>query len=580
VIIIKNGERQIYHPQNPNLMLLNPKLSLEDNGAGQFTFQIYKNNLNYSTVKKLYPLISVIRDDRTIFKGRVISDKKDFQNGKYIETEGKLAFLNDSYMEPFSFSGSPADLFCMIIENHNMQVKDWQQFKAGEVTVIDNNDYIVRSSENCINSWDALKEKCFQSSLGGHIRIRYEKDGDYIDWLADYDTISAQHIEFAKNILDISSQVDATETYTAIRPIGAEVDGEKVDISSVNDGKNYLINEEKADEYGIIYAPESESTWPDVTLPENLLKKAKDKLYGSFATLRETYEIKAVDLHLTDTQIQSLNIYTYVPVVSKPHGIDGRYLLYKADMDITSPQNTVYYLGATKRTLSDSHMIQYGAADIPKDISAFHNDAGYVSEEKAAEILSEYSRTEEVETMVIKYVETIPAGKDGENGLSAYEMAVEQGFNGNETEWLESLKGSKGDTGDQGDPGKSGKDGAEGRSAYELAVEEGFNGSLSEWLMSLKGEKGDVGDFGNHEILAAEDAIRSNTEAGKLVDALVIKDIYEKGIGGGNTVFVLGYEESLFYLNSDEEKEPTGGSAVSATILSYEDTLSFLDSNA
>ena len=222
-------------------MLLNPKLSLEDNGAGQFTFQIYKNNLNYSTVKKLYPLISVIRDDRTIFKGRVISDKKDFQNGKYIETEGKLAFLNDSYMEPFSFSGSPADLFCMIIENHNMQVKDWQQFKAGEVTVIDNNDYIVRSSENCINSWDALKEKCFQSSLGGHIRIRYEKDGDYIDWLADYDTISAQHIEFAKNILDISSQVDATETYTAIRPIGAEVDGEKVDISSVNDGKNYQI---------------------------------------------------------------------------------------------------------------------------------------------------------------------------------------------------------------------------------------------------------------------------------------------------------------------------------------------------
>lgn len=579
MIIIKNGERQIYHPQNPNLMLFDPKLTLEDNGAGHLTFQIYKNNLNYSTVRKLYPVLSVIRDNETIFKGRVISDKKDFQNGKRIEAEGKLSFLNDSYMEPFSFSGSPADLFRMIIENHNSQVKDWQQFKVGAVTVIDSNDYIVRSSENCINSWNALKEKCFQSSLGGHIRIRYEKDGDYIDWLADYDTVSAQHIEFARNMLDISSEVDATETYTAIRPVGAEVDGARVDIASVNEGKNFLINEERAGEYGIIYAPESESTWSDVTLPENLLKKARDKLYGSFATLKETYEIKAVDLHLTDAQIQSLNIYEYVPVVSKPHGIDGRYLLYKADMDLTSPQNTVYYLGATKRTLSDSHMIQHGAADIPKDISAFRNDAGYVSEEKAAEILSEYSRTEEVESMVIKYVETIPAGKDGENGLSAYEMAVQQGFNGNETEWLESLKGSKGDTGDQGDPGESGKDGAEGRSAYDLAVEEGFNGSLAEWLMSLKGEKGDAGDFGNHEILAAEDAIRSNTEAGKLVDALVIKDIYEKGVNGGSTVFVLGYEESLLYLNSDDDKEPAGGSAVSVDVLSYEDTLRFLDSS-
>lgn len=527
MIIIKNGERQLYHPQNPNLMLFNPKLTLEDNGAGQLTFQIYKNNLNYNTVRKLYPLLSVIRDDETIFKGRVISDRRDFQNGKRIEAEGKLSFLNDSYMEPFSFSGSPEGLFRMIIENHNAQVKDWQQFKVGAVTVKDSNDYIVRSSENCINSWAALKEKCFQSSLGGHVRIRYEKDGDYIDWLADYDTISTQHIEFAKNILDISSEVDATETYTAIRPIGAEVDGVKVDITSVNDGKNFLVNEEKAKEYGTIYAPESESTWQDVTLPENLLKKAKEKLYGSFATLRETYEIRAVDLHLTDTQIQSLNIYTYVPVASKPHGIDGKYLLCKADMDITSPQNTVYYLGATKRTLSDSHAGQSSPADIPRDVSAFNNDAGYVSEEKAAELLADYSNTVEVEKMVIQYVETIPKGKDGDAGLSAYETAVQQGFKGDKAEWLESLKGGKGDPGNKGDPGENGKDGAEGKSAYDLAVEDGFQGTLAEWLASLKGDKGDAGDFGNHEILTTEALIRDNTESGKLVDALVIKDIYD-----------------------------------------------------
>ncbi len=456
MIIIKNGERQIYHPQNPNLMLISPKLTLEDNGAGQLTFQIYENNLNYNTIRKLYPVLSVIRDNAIIFKGRVISDKKDFYNGKHIEAEGKLSFLNDSYLEPFSFSGSPAELFRMIIENHNSQVAEWQRFEVGEVTVVDNNDYVVRSSESMLNSWDALKEKCFQSSLGGHIRIRYEKDGDYIDWLADYSTISAQHIEFAKNMLDISSEVDATETYTAIRPVGAEVEGVRIDISSVNDGKKFLVNEEKADEYGIIYAPESESTWQDVTLPENLLRKAKEKLYSSFASLRETYEIRAVDLHLTNAQIEALNIYEYVPVISKPHGIDGKYLLYRADIDITSPQNTVYYLGATKRTFSDSQTIQYAPMDIPLNVSAFQNDANYVSEEKAAEMLSEYPNTEEVKTMVSRQVEQIPAGKDGENGkdgydgASAYEIAVQNGFNGSEAEWLESLKGEKGDTGADG----------------------------------------------------------------------------------------------------------------------------------
>lgn len=577
MIIIKNGDRQIYHPQNSNLALVSPKLILEDNGAGQLTFKIYKDNLNYGTIRKLYPVLSVIREGRTIFKGRVISDRKDFYNGKQVEAEGKLAFLNDSFLEPFSFSGSPLELLRMIIENHNAHVKEWQRFKVGEVTVEDNNDYIVRCSENIINSFDALKEKCFQSSLGGHIRIRYEQDGDYIDWLADYDRISSQHIEFAKNMIDISSEVDATETYTAIRPIGADVDGKKVDITSVNGGEAFLVNEAMAEEYGIIYAPENESTWQDVTLPENLLKKAKEKLYGMFAALRETYEIKAVDLHLTDIQIESLDIYEYVPVISRPHGIDGKYLLYRADMDITSPQNTVYYLGATRRTLSDSHMVQYAPADIPKDVSAFRNDAGYVSEEKAAELLADYSSTMEVEEMVLQYVEAIPKGKDGDDGPSAYDIAVQQGFNGSETEWLESLKGGQGDPGDKGDPGEPGKDGDDGKSAYDIAVENGFSGTVPQWIESLRGPKGDPGDFENHVILASKEEIEKNTEPGRLPDALVIKDIYEQGVGCGSSVMILGYEESLRYLDQDDEKDPTGGTAESVDILSYEDTLSFLD---
>lgn len=525
MIIIKNGERQIYHPQNPNLSIINPKLTLEDNAAGSLSFQIYKNNLNYNTLKKLYPVLTVIRDGQIIFKGRVISDRKDFYNGKQIEAEGKLAFLNDSHLDPFSFSGSPVDLFNMIIDNHNAQVKSWQQFKVGRITVTDNNDYIVRSSESMLNSWDALKEKCFQSSLGGHIRMRYEADGDYIDWLADYDTISGQQIEFAKNMLDISSTVDATETYTAIRPIGAEVDGVKIDISSVNEGKKFLVNEEQAEIYGIIFAPESESVWSDVTLPENLLKKATEKLYSSWGTLKETYEIKAVDLHLTDEQIESLNICEYVSVTSKPHEIDGKYLLYKANMDIAEPQNTVYYLGATKRTLSDVHNVQYTPADIPQDISAFRNDAKYVSEEKAAEMLSDYTTTEAVEELVSQYVDQIPEGKDG---LSAYEIAVKNGYIGTEPEWLETLRGEKGDSGEQQD-----------LSQYAKKDE------IPTKLSQLQNDCG----FGSGE-----------------------------GTGGGNTVSALTYDETMAFLTSDSDTDCGSGSdVIPNNIMTYDETLEYLN---
>ena len=54
-------------------------------------------------------------------------------------------------------------------------------------------------------------------------------------------------------------------------------------------------------------------------------------------------------------------------------------------------------------------------------------------------------------------------GEPGSNGLSAYEVAVLNGFRGTEQEWLISLKGQTGDTGQQGEVGPRGPDGAPGR---------------------------------------------------------------------------------------------------------------------
>lgn len=103
------------------------------------------------------------------------------------------------------------------------------------------------------------------------------------------------------------------------------------------------------------------------------------------------------------------------------------------------------------------------------------------------------------------------AGPRGEQGLSAYDIAKKNGYTGTEAEWLAYLKGDKGEKGDKGDTGATGpagtngKDGAngadgkagtDGLSAYELAVKNGFSGNEAAWLESLKGEKGDTGVAG------------------------------------------------------------------------------------
>ncbi len=552
MIIIKSGEHTIYDPRNPRLQLIDPKLTLEDSAAGSLDFKIYKDNANYGNIRRLFPIVSVERDRKTIFRGRVIADKKDFYDGKSIEAEGKLAFFNDSCLEPFDFRGSPRELLRMIIENHNAQVMPWQQFRMGEVTVQDGNDYIVRSSKNTMNSWSALKEKCFKSSLGGRLRIRYEEDGDYVDWLEDYAAVSSQSIEFARNMISMSLETDATETYTAIRPVGAEVHGEKIDISSVNGGKTYLVNQEQAAEYGIIFAPEDESVWEDVTLPDNLLRKASEKLYGGMAAMSETYAVNAVDLNLTDPQIEALDICEYVPVVSRPHGINSRYLLTKAVIAIASPQSSVYYLGASRRVFSDMPKAGTGSqAAVPQNVSAFKNDMGYISEAETEALLADYTREDEVKSIaqgiaqdvaqevVREAVAQIPAG-----GLSAYEIAVEHGYEGTEEEWLESLKGLK------GEPGDNGADGDAGLAATIKVgkVVTGDPGTLAkvenvgtETVAVLdftipkgdKGEKGSPGESGGSsgvtiDILATLGEVEAVEEPGKVADAMAVKELAER----------------------------------------------------
>lgn len=97
-------------------------------------------------------------------------------------------------------------------------------------------------------------------------------------------------------------------------------------------------------------------------------------------------------------------------------------------------------------------------------------------------------------------------GGYGNDGKSAYEIAVEHGFDGTEEQWLASLKGSDGAPGRDGEdghdgapgsPGTPGTAGADGKSAYEIAVDNGFPGTEIEWLMSLHGEDGSAGEPGS-----------------------------------------------------------------------------------
>lgn len=97
------------------------------------------------------------------------------------------------------------------------------------------------------------------------------------------------------------------------------------------------------------------------------------------------------------------------------------------------------------------------------------------------------------------------SGAQGIQGLSAYQVAVQHGFEGTEAEWLISLKGEKGETGPKGDKGDTGEKGATGeRGPQGLQGERGLQGVQGEkgeqgiqGPVGPKGEKGEKGDPGS-----------------------------------------------------------------------------------
>ena len=288
--------------------------------------------------------------------------------------EGVLAFTNDSIIPPFNFPDDFPDatkatnmveyfLRWLVETQHNGQVEDWQKLKVGTVTVSDPNNYITRSSDSYQSTWEVLKSKLFESSLGGYLCIRYENDGNYIDYLESFEQTNTQQIMFGENLLDLTNESDASDTYSAILPLGAEQNGSRLTLESLADGdltddlvkKGKFIYSKKAkDAHGWVCVPVEDATWDDVTTVENLKSNAMAYLSGVAMLFSNTITIKAVDLYFTDDQIQSFRIYQNILVNSPVHGVvNVSYPLTQLDIDIMNPQNTIITIGDTVRTLID-----------------------------------------------------------------------------------------------------------------------------------------------------------------------------------------------------------------------------------
>ena len=375
--VVDGKEYTIHDPSyNDAIVGKDAYFEIGDNKNGQAEFIVYPNNPYYSVVKKLTTDIIIYNNKAPCFYGRVLYDDEDASGAKHVFVEGELAFLCDSVQRPAVYHDiSVIDYFSKIISLHNSQVEERKQFVVGRVSVTDSNDSLYRYS-NWETTRETLTEKLIKR-LGGHLHIRHENGQRIIDYLSDeeFNTTCKQQIRFGENLLDYSKNMDASDLATCIIPLGARKDEssiegleERVTISDVNGGVDYVMDDDAVAEYGKIYKT---VTWDDVTEPANLLKKAK-KYLTTTQYEKMVLEVKAVDLSLTSSDVEEMKIGQMVRCISKPRSMDVYLPLAEKKVYIQDFGRNTVTLGSetsahtyTSTNASQSASIEETIKDIP-----------------------------------------------------------------------------------------------------------------------------------------------------------------------------------------------------------------------
>ena len=363
-----------YHPNLSKLAITEAKISEDAVNIDSLSLSAPFSHPYMDSIKPMSSVIVCKKGEEVVFEGRALDDGSDFYNTHSWTCESALAYLKDTVQPPFSYKGPLKGLLEQFISVHNSKVEEQKQFKLGNITVTDNNDYISYSSSEYTKTIDAIKNKLINTH-GGYLQVRYEKDGKYLDYLEDFKLRSLQKVEFGKNITDVKITKDHAERVTALIPLGAkktiqdengnEVQSEeRVDISSVNNGLNYVHDENEVKNIGWIWTTE---IWDDVTLPGNLLRKAQSRLSDLVKGVT-SIQLTIVDESDIGADIGDIHARMYVECISKPHGINGTYLCVNRTRDYLNPSGNTITIGASGVSLSQATVNQ------DKNISALEDD--------------------------------------------------------------------------------------------------------------------------------------------------------------------------------------------------------------
>lgn len=338
--------------EDTSLHVLNPRAQFELNKIDKLTFSMLPDNVLYDGLHKMKSIITLEQDEEVIFRGRVVETKTDAYNLREVYCEGELGYLLDSLVRPYKFEGKATDLFRQLVAAHNEQVEEYKRFEVGIITAVTDEDEADTESEAYSDTLAELRQMLV-TRFNGYLRIREEGGVKYLDYIKEYEDECGQAIEFGVNLVDIESKIDAGDVFSVLVPLGGYNTvnpHDPITIASVNDGKDYLEDEEAIAKYGRIVKTYK---WEELTDPQEIMNKGLEHFKKMKA--HRTLTIRAVDLHIINVGIKAIRPGMRVKLLSDPHGLNEPDICSKIDLVIEKPDQTEYTFGLPPESLTDNN---------------------------------------------------------------------------------------------------------------------------------------------------------------------------------------------------------------------------------
>lgn len=336
--------------------VINPKLKMKVNKIWSLEFTLPPGHPFYDKVEEQKTELGVRFDSEDpIFWGTVCSTKLDFYGRKTVKAEDMLGYFNSALMDVGRHDSMNAqEILQLAITTYNAQCSD-KPISLGTVqsTHTDHNLGWTSDYETVLD----MLQKNIVGKCGGFLRCAYRNNTRYLDYSESYGT-TAQTISLGVNLIDFVRSSDISDLVSVLIPLGAPLPDDQQDLDGVTKRVTIRTAQRQTDMIenstlvSAIGRKVKTHVWDSIDSPDNLFILGETWLANQLAGV--TIDAKAVDLNLSNQQIESIRLYDEVRIVSAPHNLDAMFPVMDMTINLNAPQNSTLSLGRQFESLSST----------------------------------------------------------------------------------------------------------------------------------------------------------------------------------------------------------------------------------